>query len=522
MSLSQKLWTAPMKSGWALTFMGAASVAAVLALGVCGQTFAQQTPWTQPVPHANCGPNDRVEPGLSGQTILADRLSGASQTPYNCNMDLVGNFTGEGAEWQMAWYKDCAYYDTRNNAAQVTHGSVVVDVSNPTNPVASAYLNDPSMAEPWESLKVHERRQLLGAAQANSGGGTQPGFALYDISTDCKHPQLLFAGNIDVTPGGVRGHAGQFSKDGLTYWGAVIGGAIYPLDVTDPTNVKLLAKFLPGTCVGCTPGTASPHDVSTNDDGTRLYIANLGSNAGVSKNGLVIVDVSDVQNRLPNPQMRLVSETYWNDGRVTQQPTPIRIKGRPYILQSDENSLRANGCAQGVSAFGMARIIDILDETNPKLVAKLGLDVHDPARCSQFFPAATSTDFISTGGFLYDAHYCTADDPKNAKMVACSYMQAGVRIFDVRDPYHPKELAYYKVGAVGTAFRPGSTLWNATNPNRTDDLSSSNIRFLKKDGQVYIWFTSHDNGFSVAKLSEHLRSIDPTLFNPGVGTTQPY
>ena len=496
-------------------FIAAASVAAALAIGMCSEASAQQQPWTTPVPRANCGSGDRVEPGLQGQTSLADRMSGASQTPYNCNMDFVGNFTGEGAEWQMAWFQDCAYYDTKNNPQQVHPGTAVIDVSNPANPVATGYLDDPSMAEPWESLKVHERRQLLGAAQANNGGGTQPGFALYDLSQGCRQPKLLFSGNIDVNPGGVKGHAGQFSVDGLTYWGAVIGGAIYPLDVSDPTHVKLLAKYLP------VAGVASPHDVATNDDGTRLYIANLGSSGSVSKNGLVIADVSDVQNRLPNPQMRIISQLYWNDGRVTQNPTPIRIKGRPYILQADENSLRAAGCAQGVSAFGMARIIDILDETNPQLVSKLMLEVNDPARCTAAF-----ADFISTSGFLYDAHYCTVDDPKNAKMAACSYMQAGIRIFDIRDPYHPTELAYYKVGAVGTAFRPGSTIWSASNPNRTDDLSSSNIRFLRKNGQVYIWFTSHDNGFTVVKLSDHLRSIQPGLFTPGTlgatGNVQPH
>src|SRR5579862_8442766 len=96
-------------------FVAAASIAVVMALGVCGGASAQQQPWTTPVPRANCGPTDRVEPGLQGQTSLADRMSGASQTPYNCNMDFVGNFTGEGAEWQMAWFQDCAYYDTKNN-----------------------------------------------------------------------------------------------------------------------------------------------------------------------------------------------------------------------------------------------------------------------------------------------------------------------------------------------------------------------------------------------------------------------
>jgi hypothetical protein len=513
---------APRHSG-TLTFAITAFLAVFMSIGVGGKSFAQQAPWTQPVPRANCGAADRVEPGLQGQTSLVDRMSGANQTPYNCNMDLVGNFAGEGAEWQMAWFKDCAYYDTNDVAQQTVRGSPVIDVSNPANPQATAYLDDPSFAEPWESLKVHDRRQLLASAQANNGGGSAPGFAIYDVSKDCKHPQLLFSGNIDVTPGGVRGHAGQFSTDGMTYWGAVIGGAIYPLDVADPTHPKLLAKFNPGTCVGCTAGDASPHDVSTNDDGTRLYIANLGAN----KNGLAIVDVSDVQNRLPNPKMKLVGTYYWPDGgRTAQQPTPIRIKGRPYILFADENSTRLNGCASGNQPFGMGRLIDILDETHPKLVSYLMLEVNqanspdNPTRCQTQFQ-----DFISTGGFLYDAHYCTADDPKNAKMVACSYMQAGVRIFDVRNPYAPKELAYYKPPATGRAFRPGSTLWTPT-ANLTHDLSSSNVRFLRKDGQVYIWFTSHNNGFHVAKLSEHLRSIDPDLFAPGTkgatGNTQPY
>src|SRR5215471_1567101 len=204
---SQKHRTSP-RTSVALTLLATASAAVTLALSFSGPVSAQQQPWTTPVPHANCASTDRVEPGLSGQTSLAERNadpsvpgSDSSRDPrgYNCNMDFVGNFTGEGTEWQLAWFKDCAYYDTRNNAAQVNKGSVVVDVSNPSAPIASAYLNDQSMAEPWESLKVHDRRQLLAAAQANSGGGQQPGFALYDVSVDCKHPQLLFSGNIDVT-----------------------------------------------------------------------------------------------------------------------------------------------------------------------------------------------------------------------------------------------------------------------------------------------------------------------------------
>ena len=236
--------------------MGVASAVAGLALG--SAVRHRHRIEKRPTPGKAC-PADRVsarrprfEPGLQGQTSLVDRMSGANKTPLQLQiLDLVGNRPGEGAEWQMAWFKDCAYYDTNDVAQQTVRGSPVIDVSNPSNPTLTVALNDPSFAEPWESLKVHDRRQLLASAQANNGGGTAPGFAIYDVSADCKNPQLLFSGNIDVDRrAAFRGHAGQFSTDGMTYWGAVIGGAIYPLDITDPRNPKLLAKFIPGTCVG--------------------------------------------------------------------------------------------------------------------------------------------------------------------------------------------------------------------------------------------------------------------------------
>ena len=40
----------------------------------------------------------------------------------------------------------------------------------------------------------------------------------------------------------------------------------------------------------------------------------------------------------------------------------MTIKGKPYILFTDESSGRAASCAQGLTPYGMARIIDISDE----------------------------------------------------------------------------------------------------------------------------------------------------------------
>ena len=68
-----------------------------------------------PVPKAACGPSDRTESGLQGQTTSQERavVNGHtdSERGYNCNLELVGQFRGEGAFSQdgPAYYGHCAY-----------------------------------------------------------------------------------------------------------------------------------------------------------------------------------------------------------------------------------------------------------------------------------------------------------------------------------------------------------------------------------------------------------------------------
>jgi hypothetical protein len=97
-----------------------------------------------PAPKAQCGPSDRTEKGLQGQTTSQERASGDSQRGYNCNLELVGQFRGEGAYSQdgPSFFGHCAYMATENNPRQAHPGIVVIDVSDPKNPRATAYLAD--------------------------------------------------------------------------------------------------------------------------------------------------------------------------------------------------------------------------------------------------------------------------------------------------------------------------------------------------------------------------------------------
>jgi hypothetical protein len=166
----------------------------------------------------------------------------------------------------------------------------------------------------------------------------------------------------------------------------------------------------------------------------------------------------------------------------------------------------------------MARIIDISDERDPQVISKLMLEVHDPANCS-----AVLNDHAGITIFGYDSHYCTVDNPDNAKLVGCGHFQSGLRVFDIRDPYHPKEIAYYKPPARRMAFRPGSQLYFRTphheipggpGGDRTADWASSNVRFrMNKGGEYQIWFTSQDNGFQIVRFTNRLLALTGLEFD---------
>src|SRR5262245_33039013 len=123
-----------------------------------------------PVPKAQCGRSDRTESGLQGQTTSEERASGDSELGYNCNLELVGQLRGEVA-FQQAGPSDfdhCVYMATENNPLQAHPGIVVIDVSDPRHPQATAYLADtPAGLSPHENNKVNEGRGLLGLAQSN-------------------------------------------------------------------------------------------------------------------------------------------------------------------------------------------------------------------------------------------------------------------------------------------------------------------------------------------------------------------
>src|SRR5499433_1262343 len=129
------------------------AISSVLLLGLlfsdsafadAGEKRAKEIGSMGPVPKAQCGPSDRTESGLQGQTTSQERASDDSELGYNCNLELVGQFRGEGAFSQdgPSYFDHCVYMATENNPLQAHPGIVVIDVSDPRNPHPTAYLSE--------------------------------------------------------------------------------------------------------------------------------------------------------------------------------------------------------------------------------------------------------------------------------------------------------------------------------------------------------------------------------------------
>ena len=247
---------------------------------------------------------------------------------------LVGQSRGDGANWQTAEYRDaignansqgkanghkegvvCAYHGTAFTTAGRTHVGVPSSTS-PTMPARRRprYLTTTSMLDPWESLKVNERRQLLAADNGHNGGGG-PEVDIYDLSTDCRNPQLLASLPVGTGTDGsgivhpIVGHEGSWAPDGLTYYGGdlsterrpVLRGRHRRSDASEADH-DVGARASP-TCTACRSATTAIAATSSRW-ATSASRPDLTDPTVPANNGLLIYDLSQIQARVPNPQVR--------------------------------------------------------------------------------------------------------------------------------------------------------------------------------------------------------------------------
>ena len=429
-------------------------------------------------PRARCLPGARQEPGVQGRVP-----NGAGSRGLHCNVDLISH-QGTSGGFKVHRYVDpagheCAYYDTALlypiNALKLdgtSQGVAVLDMSNPARPKQTATLREIPMNSPHESLALNTRRGLLAAVMGNPT--TAPGLvSIYDVRSDCRKPRL------QATRAVARlGHESGFSPDGNTFYatGTAVN-SISAVDVKDPRNPRTIWQ-----------GAITSHGMSLSPNGVRAYLADPGGQ-------LAVLNVSEIQERRANPKAYEVSRLTWDKASIPQNAIPFTVKGKPYLMETDEYTQGTSG-GEGRDNVGAARIIDISDERRPRVVSNLRLQVNQPAD----HKAASGDPGANSPVQGYAAHYCDVPTSRDPKVVACSFIVSGLRVFDISDLTKPKEIAYHVAPT-----RP-----RAENGYMQSAFAMSKPAFNTARREV--WYSDGATGFNVVRVK---REVWPTGTSPG-------
>lgn len=423
------------------------SLAFGMAVSVAPNAVAQDDPIYRVPRPESCQPEDNPElpfpAQLQGQVPWAMRFLGPIATNFRCNLSLVANIdaaintdpnTGEPtysapqadagfANFDV--YEDCAYYSISNTASI---GMAVVDVSDSSNPVRTTVLTTAGVGNPWESLRVNQARGLLAGSPSGSAW-----FDVYDVSEDCKNPVLLSSTEMPVG----RGHEGWFQPDGMAYYQSRLGSPVVPIDLSDPTKPVELGAW------------GQSHGGSTSLDGSRAYFCTT------SPQSVTIWDTTKVAAGQPvDGEPALIGSVEVN-GSACQQTYPLFYDGEPWLVQMGEAGPAAFGqCSGDTANFAPANLINIADETKPVVVTSIVNEVNDPDNCQLILgdrsspPEATNDNAIAYALFVYGPHMCTPDRIVDPTILACAEFLSGMRVYDIRDPYAPAEIAYFNWGTL--------------------------------------------------------------------------
>ena len=428
-------------------------------------------PSYDPAPPAPCAAGARPQPSIDGRVP-----AGSADKGLWCNLTMIAH-QGTSGGFKVLRYVDpagheCAYYDTAllfpTNALNVNSngiGVVVLDMADPAKPVQTATLTTPSMLSPHESVNLNQARGLLAAVNGNPS--TYPGYVdVYDLHTDCRHPVLDYGGLLAPL-----GHESGFSVDGKTFYATGTSSkSITAIDLTDPKNPHVVEQM-----------QIESHGMSLSEDGNRAYVADTSGN-------MLILDTSQIQARKADPQVREISRLTWPRASIPQNAIPFTEDGHPYILEFDEYTagLSNNGSGDDV---GAGRIIDIADEKAPKVVANLRLAVNNPEEHKKY--GGDPGAYEQENGFVqgYAAHYCNIPTRVNPKLVACSFIVSGLRVFDISTITKPREVGYF-VAPTQAKFENGES---------ASDFAMSMPAFVPDRHEI--WWTDGTSGFYVLRVA---------------------
>jgi hypothetical protein len=301
------------------------------------------------------------------------------------------------------------------------HGTSIFDVADPSAPRLLASLDIPAG---WHSHKVRVADGIMLVNHECNKEGTPEfggGLGIYDVSDPAK-PRMI----TKWRTGGKGVH--RFTFDGRYAYisptaDGYVGNFVMILDVKDPEKpVEVGRWWIPGQWTGGDeeypwgdfPQPRCHHPMRLGD---RLYVSYW-------HHGAYILDISDMSR--PTVVSSLQTSPAFPVPTHTCLPIPHPLKGRKIMVVADEDVLKIRPAPPS-----FAWICDITDEKMPRTISTFQVPGLDADGAPQ--PAMTGCHQPSDRLF---------NGPTT--LIPFAWFAQGLRVMDIKDPFAPREVAFYK------------------------------------------------------------------------------
>ena len=309
-------------------------------------------------------------------------------------------------------------------------GWSIIDVTDPTGPKLVKFISGPEntftlQMEVSDNIMITALEKIFPNFGGNPNEPFDEGVLIWDIS-DPVNPRKLG----QFRTGGTGTHRNFYSGGSYVHLAAGMpgyDGNIYVIiNINDPAQpVEDGRWWVPGQH---TAGGKKPHNPYISLHGPP-YVVDNWAYLPYGSEGMIILDISDVSK--PVEVSRLSFSPPFHSQFGMHSVLPLPEKGLAYVNSEDTS--------YGKGPLHHASIVDISDSSNPMLLSLFPEPI-PPVN-------AIYRDFFQKGGWSgpYNINILqhNKDVEKQGKLFYIAHFNAGLRVYNVKDPRLPVEVGYF-------------------------------------------------------------------------------